>query len=445
MPIVIPAALALALKIATVVGAGYSIDQLSGNRFSNFFGPKGGFFGGFKSNYDYDMDEYNKSKNQSTRTRARGSFFNFNRKNQTTGQTRRDGILSFLGDRSRKLDDAPDIVEKNESVLSGIRTFGANGLLPQSNIVPNVSNERISDPSYEGVRKEIDKINRNIEAISSAMLQGALLDKDYRDQVIDDMRKDLVEKGKDRSKTRTERSIFNLLTRPKKRFNETAKSLSKGMSAAFGIGLGAAELFGLGEDFFGEGGEEKENKKEDNDDDDGTPPGSSNNKPPTVGDYYFKMDGRGGKYFILQSNGVFRKTNVRPKTGRQFKRDDFSDIIESLKNNQNNNLEGGSSDDNDTNKDLSYLFNLGEGNNTFEGSSTFNDNSLITTLMSDDYKPLGDKSRTNIFDLRKNIKKGEDMTGAGQQVAGSGLETEIVTLAPEVGPSIWESFSRSIG
>ena len=61
------------------------------------------------------------------------------------------------------------------------------------------SNERISDPSYEGVRKEIDKINRNIEAISAAMLQGALLDKNYRDQVIDDMRKDLVEKGKDRS------------------------------------------------------------------------------------------------------------------------------------------------------------------------------------------------------------------------------------------------------
>ena len=426
---------AFAWKALIAGSLGLSVNSLLGNRFGNLFGGKG-----FQSNYDLEMDEYN--KNQNTRTRTRGNFFNFNRRNQTTGLTRRDGILSFLGDRSRKLDDAPDIVEKNESVLSGIRTFGANGLLPQSNIVPNVSNERISDPSYEGVRKEIDKINRNIEAISTAMLQGALLDKDYRDQVIDDMRKDLVEKGKDRSKTRTDRSIFNLLTRPKKRFNETAKSLSKGMSAAFGIGLGAAELFGLGEDLFGEGGEEKENKKEDND---GTPPGSSNNKPPTVGDYYFRKDGRGGKYFILQSNGVFRKTNVRPKTGRQFKRDDFSDIIESLKNNQNNNLEGGSSDDNDTNKDLSYLFNLGEGNNTFEGSSTFNDNSLISMSMTDNYKPLGDMSRTNIFDLRKNIKGGEDMTGAGQQVAGSGLETEIVTLAPEVGPSIWESFSRSIG
>ena len=32
--------------------------------------------------------------------------------------------------------------------------------------------------------------------------------------MIDAMRKDLAEKGKDRSETRSERSIFNLITRP---------------------------------------------------------------------------------------------------------------------------------------------------------------------------------------------------------------------------------------
>ena len=32
----------------------------------------------------------------------------------------RGGVLSFLGDRSRRLDDAPDIVEDNQSVLSGV-------------------------------------------------------------------------------------------------------------------------------------------------------------------------------------------------------------------------------------------------------------------------------------------------------------------------------------
>ena len=127
--IAISGSIALAIKILTALSAAYSIDQVSGNRFSNFFGPRGGFFGGFKSNYDYEMDEYNKKKNNqaqntNTRSRSRGNFFNFNRSNQTTGAARRFSILSFLGDRSRKLDDAPDIVDENQSVLSGIKNFG---------------------------------------------------------------------------------------------------------------------------------------------------------------------------------------------------------------------------------------------------------------------------------------------------------------------------------
>ena len=430
---------AFAWKALIAGSLGLSVNSLLGNRFGNLFGGQG-----FKSDYDLEMDEYN--KNQNTRTRTRGNFFNFNRRNQTTGQTRRDGILSFLGDRSRKLDDAPDIVEKNESVLSGIKTFGFSGLLPQSNPVPNINNERINDPSYEGVRKEIDKINRNIEAISIAMLQGALLDEGYRDKIIEDMRKDLAEKGKDRSQTRSERSIFNLLTRPQKQFKETAKSLSKGMSAAFGIGIGAAELFGLGEDLFGEGSGE-ENKKEDNEKEE-KPPGSSDNNSsnkneiPQIGDFY---RGKNRKYYILQSDGTFKKgSHVRPKTGRQFKRDDFGDIIEALKNVDTSNLEA-SFFTPITEDDLERERKLDLGlNNTFESNPTFNDNSLISMSMADNYKPLEDMPRTNIFDLRSK-KKGEDMTGAGQQVAGSGLETEIVTLSPEVGPSIWESFSRSIG
>ena len=435
------ALLGFAWKALIAGSLGLSVNSLLGNRFGNLFGGKG-----FTSDYDLEMDEYN--KNQNTRTRTRGNFFNFNRRNQTTGLTRRDGILSFLGDRSRKLDDAPDIVDKNESVLSGIRTFGFSGLLPQSNPVPDVNNERITDPSYEGVRKEIEKINRNIEAISIAMLQGALLDEGYRDKIIEDMRKDLAEKGKDRSQTRSDRSIFNLLTRPRKQFKESAKSLSKGMSAAFGIGIGAGELFGLGEDLFGEGGGE-ENKKEDNKKEEENPPGSSDNsssnnnkKSPTVGDYY---RGKNRKYYILQSDGTFKKgSHNKPKEGRQFKKEDFGDIIEALKNVDTSNLEA-SFFTPITEDDLERERKLDLGlNNTFEGSSTFNDNSLITMAMSNDYKPLGDMTRTNIFDLRSK-KKEEDMTGAGRQVAGSGLETEIASFDPSLGTSIWESFSRSIG
>ena len=431
---------AFAWKALIAGSLGLSVNSLLGNRFGNLFGGQG-----FKSDYDLEMDEYN--KNQNTRTRTRGNFFNFNRRNQTTGQTRRDGILSFLGDRSRKLDDAPDIVEKNESVLSGIRTFGFSGLLPQSNPVPNINNERVADPSYEGVRKEIEKINRNIEAISTAMLQGALLDEGYRDKIIEDMRKDLAEKGKDRSQTRSERSIFNLLTRPQKQFKETAKSLSKGMSAAFGIGIGAAELFGLGSDLFGEDGGE-DNKKEDNKKEEGPPDSNNDNREsPTVGDYYSTAGGQGNRkfYYVLQPDGSFKKVGRnKPKTGKQFKKQDFGDIIEALKNVDTSNLEA-SFFSPITDEDIERERKLDLGfDNTFENNPTFNDNSLISMSMADNYKPVGDISKTNIFDLRKNNKK-EDMTGAGQQVAGSGLETEIASFDPSLGTSIWESFSRSIG
>ena len=37
-----------------------------------------------------------------------GGFFGIGGDKRTTGEERRLGILSFLGDRSRKLDDAPD-------------------------------------------------------------------------------------------------------------------------------------------------------------------------------------------------------------------------------------------------------------------------------------------------------------------------------------------------
>ena len=141
---------------------------------------------------------------------------------------------------------------------------------------------------------------------------------------------------------------------------------------------------------------------------------------------------------------MFRKTNVRPKTGRQFKRDDFGDIIEALKNVDTSNLEASfftpiTEDDLERERKLQLGL-----DNTFESNPTFNDNSLISMSMADNYKPLEDMPRTNIFDLRSK-KKGEDMTGAGQQVAGSGLETEIASFDPSLGTSIWESFSRSIG
>ena len=99
----------------------------------------------------------------------------------------RGGVLSFLGDRSRRLDDAPDIVDDNQSVLSGVSTLG--GFFPPLNTrEPNIDNQRIVESGFLGVRLEIDKINRNIDAIARAMAESALFEQKYRKDMIDAMR-----------------------------------------------------------------------------------------------------------------------------------------------------------------------------------------------------------------------------------------------------------------
>ena len=235
----------------TALSAAGAVDNLFGSRLWNKITT-----GKFESNYDRELRQYNeenvKNKNQSntsTTTSSRGGFFGIGGDKRTTGEERRLGILSFLGDRSRKLDDAPDIVERNEQVLGGVDSYG--GLIPPMTVVPNINNERILDLGFEGVRKEIEKINGNIDAIRSAMLQSALLESSYRDSMIESMRRDLVEKGKDRSDTRTERSIFNLLTRskPQKSVSQNTKSLSDRLSGSLGMALGL-NLANFGLDLF---------------------------------------------------------------------------------------------------------------------------------------------------------------------------------------------------
>ena len=441
--IAITGSIALAIKILTALSAAYSIDQVSGNRFSNFFGPRGGFFGGFKSNYDYEMDEYNKKKNNqaqntNTRSRSRGNFFNFNRSNQTTGAARRFSILSFLGDRSRKLDDAPDIVDENQSVLAGIRNFGFSGLLPQTTLVPEIDNRKILDVGFEGVRKEIERINRNINSIANAITAGATIDRKYREQIIADMRKDLAEKGKDRSQTRSERSRFNLLTRPKQQFKETQKSLSKGLSKALAVSLGVAEAFDLGKDFFNQNNN-KENEDGGGEEEGGTPPGSSSGDNPKVGDYYQSGTGKSKRYYVLEENGGFRKTNVLPRSGKKYKKADFNVVVEELKgNNQQQPPPGKKVEDNK----ISFLpINYG-GDNNF---TDMYDDKSFTTAYNSRFNFTNDlqESETYVYDLTTKKEK-VDLDGSGT-VAGSGFNYEIANLDPRLFPSTWEAYSRNIG
>ena len=439
--IAISGSIALAIKILTALSAAYSIDQVSGNRFSNFFGPKGGFFGGFKSNYDYEMDEYNKKKNNqaqntNTRSRSRGNFFNFNRSNQTTGAARRFSILSFLGDRSRKLDDAPDIVDENQSVLAGIRNFGFSGLLPQTTLVPEIDNRKILDVGFEGVRKEIERINRNINSIANAITAGATIDRKYREQIIADMRKDLAEKGKDRSQTRSERSRFNLLTRPKQQFKETQKSLSKGLSKALAVSLGVAEAFNLGKDFFNQN---KDIENQSGEEESGTPPGSSSGDNPKVGDYYQSGTGKSKRYYVLEEDGGFRKTNVLPRSGKKYKKADFNVVVEELKGNKQQPGPPANKNVKDDNS-VSFLpINFG-GDNNF--NNMYNDGSL-TAMNSNIYKPVDAESEVNVYDLRTKKEK-VDLDGSGT-VSGSGFDYEIADHDPSLFPSTWEAYSRNIG
>lgn len=426
------------LTILGLISAGFSIDQLSGNRFSNLFFGKNGKRE-FKSNYEYEMDEYNKKKNQAqntnTRSRSRGNFFNFNRSNQTTGAARRFSILSFLGDRSRKLDDAPDIVDENQSVLAGIRNFGFSGLLPQTTLVPEIDNRKILDVGFEGVRKEIERINRNINSIANAITAGATIDRKYREQIIADMRKDLAEKGKDRSQTRSERSRFNLLTRPKQQIERTQKSLSKNLNKAFAVSLGIAEAFNLGKNFFDQN-KDKENQS--GEEESGTPPGSSSGDNPKVGDYYQSGTGKSKRYYVLEEDGNFRKTNVLPRSGEKYEKKDFNVVVEELKgNNQQQPPLGKKVEDNK----ISFLpINYG-GDNNF---TDMYDDKSFTTAYNSRYNFTDDlqESDTVVYDL---TTKKEKVDFNGLTVPGTGGEDEIAYFDPKYTSSIWEAYSKSIG
>ena len=422
------------LTILGLISAGASIDQLSGGRFSNLFFNKKGF----RSNYDLEMDEYNKKKNQAqntnTRSRSRGNFFNFNRSNQTTGAARRFSILSFLGDRSRKLDDAPDIVDENQSVLAGIRNFGFSGLLPQTTLVPEIDNRKILDTGFEGVRKEIERINRNINSIANAITAGATIDRKYREQIIADMRKDLAEKGKDRSQTRSERSRFNLLTRPKQQIERTQKSLSKNLNKAFAVSLGIAEAFNLGRNFF-----DQNNNKETDDgggEEDNTSSNSSSGDNPKVGDYYQSGTGKSKRYYVLEEDGGFRKTNVMPRSGKKYKKEDFNVVVEELKGNNQQQLPPGKKVENNK---ISFLPMYGGDNNFTDmyGDKAFN-TAYTPSLNFDDLQ----ESDTIVYDL---TTKKEKVDFNGLTVPGTGGEDEIAYFDPKYTSSIWEAYSKSIG
>ena len=388
----------------------------TGGQIVNFFRDR--FFS--KDTTKIDQQNFNRSKN----------FADINRRLRGGGSgrsvTTRAGALSFLGDPSRRLDDAPDIVEQNQSVLRGVETLG--GFPLPNTQVPDIDNQRIIDSGFLGVRSEIDKINRNIDAIAAALAQSAGFEEKYRKDMIAAMRRDLVEKGKDRSETRSERSIFNLITRPIKETQKIVGNLADGLrnalllSIGLEAGAGLADAFGFGD----EGGGDDEGGEESDD---------TSNTGPKVGDYYFVKDGRGGKYYILQSNGNFKKVNRKPTTGSQFSKSDFSPVVENIK--QNNTPppppgggeEGGGEEDNIDGKETSFL-NLNEsigGSNNFI-NNMFNPSNAVAM----DTTGLQGSDEFTFIDL--TTKKGKGNLDAQNASAGSTLDDSILDGDPSRGP-----------
>ena len=387
----------------------------TGNQIVNFVRDR--FFR--KDTTKLDQQNFNRSRN----------FADINRRLRGGGSgrsvTTRAGALSFLGDPSRRLDDAPDIVEQNQSVLRGVETLG--GFPLPNTQVPDIDNQRIIDSGFLGVRSEIDKINRNIDAIAAALAQSAGFEEKYRKDMIAAMRRDLVEKGKDRSETRSERSIFNLITRPIEQTQKVVGSLADGLrnalllSIGLEAGAGLADAFGLGD----EGGSDDESSEESDD---------TSNAGPKVGDYYFVNDSRGGKYYILQSNGNFKKVNRKPTTGNQFSKSDFSPVVENIKQNNTpppppgSGEEGGRKEDNIDGKETSFL-NLNEsigGNNNFI-NNMFNPSNAVAM----DTSGLQGSDEFTFIDL--TTKKGKGNLDAQNASAGSTLDDSILDGDPSRG------------
>ena len=179
---------------------------------------------------------------------------------------------------------------------------------------------------------------------------------------------------------------------------------------------------------------------DDDDDDDG---GGDETKTPKVGDYYSTAGGQGNRkfYYVLQSDGSFKKVGRnKPKTGNEFSKSDFNPVIENIKNNQNNNLDGksgGGEDDIgggetiDDNTTASLNFNVENQNKL---NKIFNSETPIAMNIGG----LEGGEKVTFIDMRKKIN---DSAQGGSGIDGA--NTELVDNIPEFDPSrssIYEAF-----
>ena len=392
------------------------INRLSGGRLGNIFSGRGNI-----STFDFEnrgsMQGGITSSNIGLNLRLLDAM---RKRSRTTAERRKQAALTFLGDRSQKLDDAPDTDMENEQVLQGIANN--RGLITPSTVVPAIENPRILEPGFEGVRLEIEKINRNISALKQAMTVSAALEAKYRQSLIEDLEKSLAKKGKDRSETRSERSIFNLLTRPKEEVVKQVGSLANSLTNALMLSLGL-EVGGRIADTISKPSskEQREENLEDlliGDED----------KPKPEGFMRFLT----GFLDVFAGELGFDFDNRGMPMGKEIK-----EIIENKKNQENNlNIQGGENNTNvnvrESSDDLS--------SNLFFGGEDFVTNIAANTSMI--RKPVeAGSGQTQIIDLRtaQNLV-GQEAPGS----AGAAFDNSIAYVDPERRTSPYEAYVRDV-
>ena len=175
-----------------------------------------------------------------TTTKEAKDNLNLNKKllnmNDGRGAPTRSGAMRFLGDGSGKLDDAPDIVPTNQSVLNDIAKN--QGLSIGSTVPPEIDSKKMMVDGFAGMVGIIEQINKNIEAIGNSLVESAAIEAANRKQLMEDLEEEISEKGKKRSRTRFERSVFNFVSTRKNNIQTITGNVANDLSKALLTSLG---------------------------------------------------------------------------------------------------------------------------------------------------------------------------------------------------------------
>ena len=352
-----------------------------------------------------------------------------------TGTPTKDGALRFLGDGGG-LDDAPDIVPTNQSVLDSIAIN--QGLAIGNTMVPEIDNKSSDQSGFAGIREEIDRINRNIQAIATAILTSSSIEGSYRQELLDDLEKSLVNKDKIRSRGRTERSIKNTILKQRDTVIEKTGSLAGNVAGALALSLGL-ELTNAFVNNFGKDEEEEEEDGLTGFDKRRESRGSAyrgksgkdsdvESVPQIISDDANTNENLGGQenQNIINMNQQSDDTNNKVDVNQKS-------IDESVRNTTNTFI------DNSEERNVDPLFNLFNF-----GTSPNIDNSQNINVNPDkvSFSPVESGSgMTQIIDLRtaQNITGNTDAGGASSK-----LDSSIMDLVPERRVSPYEVLVRSV-